>query len=282
MMTNLVMAVPVTIPTFSGSEAQRHWAMALGAFIFVVSAAVVLAGTSRLRARRIAAGLAPAPRALPALRLEKAPVELVWTSAAVSVSLFLIALSRELPEWATALFILTPWLPVLAIESAHRWRRDAFYTLFLIVALLQAGHMGEHSAQVFQLVMHKGDLMRSHGVFGDLDFETVHFFWDTLIWIITAMMIYRYSTNGWLWLAFGFASLHQVEHTYLYTLYLTDFEYYMRGGLAGIMGKGGVVGSPFARPYLHFLYNFLVTAPMLIGVWSQHLPSRGAAPDADR
>jgi hypothetical protein len=65
---------------------------------------------------------------------------------------------------------------------------------------------------------------------------------------------------------------------YLYYVFLTDYTYYMEGGLAGIMGKGGVIGSPLFRPYLHFFYNFLVTVPMLIGLWMQPPPEKRDRP----
>jgi hypothetical protein len=129
--------------------------------------------------------------------------------------------------------------------------------------------MGEHTSQVSQLLATDGDLARSHGVFGTLDFETVHFYWDTTIWLITALMLHRFVRNPWLWVAFGAASLHQMEHVYLYFVYLADMDFYAEGGLAGILGKGGVIGSPLARPYLHFTYNLLVTVPMVLALWRE-------------
>jgi len=152
------------------------------------------------------------------------------------------------------------------------------------VTLLQVGHMGEHSAQVSQLLMTNGDLDRSHGVFGALDFETVHFYWDSAIWLTTALMLHRFAGNSWLWLAFGAASFHQIEHVYLYFVYLVDMEFYAEGGLAGILGRGGVIGTPLARPYLHFMYNFLVMMPMALALWREsrrvveRAPLTGATP----
>ena len=65
------------------------------------------------------------------------------------------------------------------------------------------------------------------------------------------------------------ASLHQVEHIYLFTIYRTDPTFYAHGGLAGIMGLGGVLGSPLARPYLHFAYNVCVIVPLVFAFWDQ-------------
>ena len=35
------------------------------------------------------------------------------------------------------------------------------------------------------------------------------------------------------------------------------------------MGNGGLIGSPVARPYLHFAYNFLVVVPMVLAFLDQ-------------
>ena len=78
-----------------------------------------------------------------------------------------------------------------------------------------------------------------------------------------------YSDNRWLWVAFAAASLHQVEHLYLLWLYNFHGALYDQGGFAGIMGEGGMIGSPLDRPYLHFTYNFIVVVPMVIALWDQ-------------
>jgi len=139
-----------------------------------------------------------------------------------------------------------------------------------VVTLFQIGHMGEHTTQVIQLLINDGQLEFSHGVFGQLDFETVHFTWDSLTWLSVGALLYRFSRgNRWLWVAFAATSLHQVEHFYLFGVYYEDFLFYENGGLAGIMGNGGLIGSPIARPYLHFSYNFLVVLPLVLAFWDQ-------------
>jgi hypothetical protein len=59
-------------------------------------------------------------------------------------------------------------------------------------------------------------------------------------------------------------------------------RFYAEGGLAGILGKGGVIGSPLARPYLHFTYNLFVTVPMVLALWRESrrvsLPASVPAP----
>ncbi len=272
----LTMAVPVQIPTLPDSEEQRYWpaAIAAGALVLAVVLAQSVRAVRRVRRQSRAVRHAAEPThhraGLPApLDLHDTSWRAACLSAAASLALLTGAVREMLPLWGIALAVLLPWLPVLAYEVLWKRRSYGLFSAFLLVALLQTGHLGEHAAQVTQLLMTDGDLARSRGVFGQLDFETVHFFWDTTIWLTTFVVLLRFNNNWWLWASFIFASLHETEHVYLYWVFLTDYDYYMRGGLAGIMGKGGVIGSPLARPYLHFMYNFLVTLPMLIGLWQQ-------------
>ncbi len=267
----LTMAVPVDIPVLARDEAHRHWAVVLMAASLVIGAAQFLVFHAIRRAQTRSEVTQPTgvPGTARPLRLEAVPFSAAAISAAASLALLAGAVLEMLPLWGLALAVLLPWLPVLVAESVRKYRSYGLFALFLIVALLQTGHLGEHSAQVTQLLMTNGDLDRSHGVFGQLDFETVHFVWDTAIWLTICVCLLRFSGNLWLWASFVFASLHETEHVYLYWLFLTEYDYYMRGGLAGIMGQGGVIGSPLARPYLHFMYNFLVTLPMLLGLWQQ-------------
>jgi len=144
------------------------------------------------------------------------------------------------------------------------------FTVFLAVVLSQTLHMGEHVVQVFQLLVTDGNLTRSHGVIGRLDFETVHFAADTMMWLSLGVFIDLFrGANRWLWVSFAAVSLHQIEHLYLFWIYHAHPAIYASGGFAGIMGSGGVIGSPLGRPYLHFTYNVIVTVPMVIALWDQ-------------
>jgi len=167
-------------------------------------------------------------------------------------------------------FALAPWIPLLAAETVWKYEHYGFWAIFGVVVLLQIGHMGEHTVQVTQLLLYRGALAQAHGVFGQLDFETIHFVWDSAIWVVLCFVLTRFGRgNRWLWVAFVAASLHEVEHLYLFWTYRTDPWFYMHGGLAGIMGNGGVIGSPLARPYLHFAYNLIVVVPMLCAFLDQ-------------
>jgi hypothetical protein len=98
--------------------------------------------------------------------------------------------------------------------------------------------------------------------------ETVHFYWNILIWLGTGGLLYKYGfRNVWLTASFVFASLHSVEHLYLYWLYVADHAAYVLGGSNGILAAGGLVGSPLARPYLHLVYNMFEVTPFVLAYW---------------
>jgi hypothetical protein len=205
---------------------------------------------------------------LPAgLRLRRVPRRVAVITAIASATLFDGAAVLHLPLWLIALLALLPWVPLLWLETVWKHEHYGFFSALFVLTLLQVGHMTEHSVQVGQLMATHGMLARSHGVFGQLDFETVHFYWDSAVWIGVAVLLLRFRENRWLWASFVAASLHEVEHLYLYYLYLMHNGYYLQGGFAGIMGRGGVVGSPLYRPYLHFTYNVFVVGPLVVGCW---------------
>ena len=266
----LTVRVPVDIPMHMGEEARRYWpvALAAGAAMFTTAAFVMAWARSRVRAGASASTALAAPAAA-VLRFQSLPLFAVAGVAAISWLLASMAAMHGMPLWSIVLAGLAPWVPVIGLEAAWKHQHYGVFALLWLLTLLQVGHMGEHSAQVSQLLMTNGDLDRSHGVFGALDFETVHFYWDSTIWVITALLLHRFVRNPWLWVAFGAASLHQMEHVYLYFVYLADMDFYASGGLAGILGKGGVIGSPLARPYLHFTYNLCVTVPMVLALWHE-------------
>ena len=146
------------------------------------------------------------------------------------------------------------------------------------------------------------------GVFGQLDFETVHLVWDTMVWFGALFLITRFPRNAWLWVAVVAASLHETEHLFLGWTFFTDtaksftitapvwatvadgnivtahqvgtapqnVDFYSAGGWAGIMGKNGLFeallgtgGVMPLRPYLHFVYNSVVVIPTVIAFFVQ-------------
>jgi hypothetical protein len=278
--TSAAIAVPVRrlalVPVLTRSQITVHWPMAVAVLGFVVAVDALVLGLGFRNHAAALTGSSPVTSADRAevrgrgpLRIQSAPPWALLTTASVSFGVLAGTIFLGLPSWEMALATLIPWIPLLAFEEIWKYKHYGFYAVFLGLAALQVGHLGEHTVQVSQLLLYHGDLSRSHGVFGQLDFETVHFVWDTLIWGAGALLVYRFWDNKWLWISWFAASVHQMEHLYLFGMYRLDPAFWAHGGIAGIMGKGGLVGSPLARPYLHFAYNFLVVIPMLVGLWDE-------------
>jgi hypothetical protein len=283
----LVMEVPVAAPLPSGhlllfcplaplplprAQISGHWPPAVaGAAIVIALDALALAVMARRHSGRTLQTRSDsvAGRRSP-LRLERVPARAVAIAAAASITLLIAGLSQGYAMWVPVGMALIPWVPLVTAEAIWKYEHYGLWAIFGVAVLLQLGHMGEHTVQVVQLLLYDGRLAQSHGIFGALDFETVHFFWDSAIWVIVALVFTRFARgNPWLWVAFLAASVHEVEHIYLFWIYNADPAFYVHGGLEGIMGNGGLIGSPLARPYLHFTYNFLVTAPMLLAFLDQ-------------
>ncbi|MGQ0803514.1 MAG: hypothetical protein ACT4PI_06600 [Actinomycetota bacterium] len=271
----MVRTVPVDAPRLPRAEAFGHWPAALNAAL-VVAGGIALVALIVVRRGGVPFGttlsVAPTtglhwPRAM---GWQAVPRRVVLTAAGVSVGFALAAIISGHGLWFVGLSGLIPWTPLLVYEVVWKRERYGLFAIFLAVSFIQCLHMGEHSVQTLQMLITRGDLAHSHGVFGQLDFETVHFVFDTLLWFAlgTFLVLFR-GANRWLWVAFVAASLHQIEHFYLFWMYLSDRATYAAGGFAGIMGSGGVIGSPLGRPYLHFSYNMIVIVPMLVALWDQ-------------
>ncbi len=204
------------------------------------------------------------------LSLQAIPLKVVLISMLASGLLIYGAVIYGFPLWGIVLAGMGPWIPVFTFEAIWKYKHYGFYTFMLVFTILQIGHLGEHSAQVGQLLWSKGDLSVAHGVFGALDRELVHFVWDSLVWIGLCVLLIKIGPhNKWLWIAFVAASFHEVEHLFLFYLDRFHTPFYDAGGTTGILAKGGLVGSPFDRPYLHYIYNFFVVIPLIMAMWDE-------------
>ena len=284
LLTAGTMMVPVRAAVLPPAFRTRYMDVAIAGACFVVVAVSLYLYAVHRWGRRFAArddrrlaaqasGASSSTRRLAplaVLRPEVVPTHLIAVTGIVAVALVIGAWVMLLPPWAVVVTALIPWIPMLFAEGVRKYRHYGLYALFGAITLLQIGHLGEHTVQVIQVFVFNGDLSRAHGVFGQLDFETVHFVWDTLVWIGLGALVLRFgSTNGWLWVSLAAASVHEIEHIYLFTVYRMDYAFYTDGGFAGIMGFGGLIGSPLARPYLHFAYNVCVIVPLLFAFWQQ-------------
>lgn len=271
--------VPVLGPKLTREQATQHWFAAVVAATVVVLFGIVIVRAT-LRARALSAGVyrgrvetaadVKLPRIPRSLWLERVPTRWARVAAALSLSTLPFTLGLGAPLWLIWLALLAPWAPIVAVESKYKLGYDAVFASFGLMVILQILHMVEHSTQVAQLALTGGVAANSHGVIGQLDFETVHFVADTLLWLSLGLMavIFR-GRNVWLWVAFAFAGLHEVEHLYLFWMYIFEHTVYLSGGASGILGHYGLIGTPLDRPYLHYTYNFIVFVPLLIAFWDQ-------------
>ncbi|MCA1840771.1 MAG: hypothetical protein LC723_10645, partial [Actinobacteria bacterium] len=93
--------------------------------------------------------------------------------------------------------------------------------------------------------------------------EWVHYIWNSLVFTSTLLLLWKFRSNTWLWVAFVFAVWHQFEHTYILSVYLQTGM----SGSPGLLSKGGLIagGLPIVRPVLHTLYNVFEMIPLIIG-----------------
>jgi len=280
----MVVNVPVLGPLLTREEASQHWPEAVIAALVVLTGSLLVARKA-LRARSAERDLDPEiaqpdasathaeaelPRVPHSLRLERVPVAWVKPAAAFSLATIPLSLVFGAPLWLAWLSVLAPWLAFVAMESKVKYARDPIFACFGLLVILQLLHMVEHSTQVGQLLVSGGSFAKSHGAIGQLDFETVHFVTDTTLWVSLGLLVILFKgRNAWLWVAFAAAAFHQVEHFYLFSLYVGEHTVYLSGGAAGILGDHGLIGTPLDRPYLHYTYNFIVFVPMLIAFWDE-------------
>lgn len=204
------------------------------------------------------------------LQLERVPRPVVMITLVASLSSAIVGRTIGFPLWGIVLSALVPWAPVFLFEAAWKFEHYGFYTFLIAFVLLQIGHLGEHTTQLIQLYLSNGDLSVAHGVFGQLDLELVHFVWDSGVWLgVCFMLVKMGGRNKWLWIALVASSLHEVEHILLFYVDRFGGDFYALGGNTGILAKGGMVGSPFARPYLHYVYNFFVVVPLIVALWDE-------------
>lgn len=166
--------------------------------------------------------------------------------------------------WGVAAVAAIPIVALVALDLAVlRIPGYGFLTFLGVLAALQLCHLGEHVVQVTQLYVFNGDTDRAHGVLTRLDQELVHVVWTSTVWLGVGVLAWRFRHNRWLWIALAVASVHEVEHLYLF--YVSRFEpgVALHGGVNGILARGGLVGGPLQRPYAHFVYNTLEVLPLL-------------------
>src|SRR5216684_3685530 len=113
----------------------------------------------------------------------------VVITALASYFLQLIGILLHWALWAIALGTILPWIPLFTMKVLWTSKHYGFMALYLVIMILQAGHVGEHVVQMLQFIFiysphanppclgwsWQGYCGLAHGVFGELDRETVHF-----------------------------------------------------------------------------------------------------------
>jgi hypothetical protein len=268
----LVTQVPIAAkhPPDPALQQHRLTALVLYALMALANIGMVLMIRRSLSRRRVEGADGPPHPGRSALRLtfDHMSPSSVLATGGVSIVVLVATAAIGLPIWAIAALTLLPWVPVYVSVARWQFRQFGLYALFGGVVLLQLGHLTEHFAQNIELIASKGNVRTSLGVFGVLNQEAVHFFWNLLILAGTAFLLSRFGRrNPWLWISFFIASFHGVEHFYLYLLYLTDYHNFALAASPGIFAKGGLISTPLARPYLHLAYNYVEIVPFLLAFW---------------
>ena len=164
--------------------------------------------------------------------------------------------------WAIVLAALLPWSHALLRETAWLYRRYGWLALFYLLTLTQTGHFLEHVVQLAQIHLLGLAPRQAHGVFGALDIEWVHFAWNAWVALAALLLLRPFRGNSWLRAVLAIALWHSIEHTYILGVYLQTGT----AGTPGFLARGGLLGGglPVLRPHLHFLYNLVETAPLMV------------------
>ena len=185
----------------------------------------------------------------------------------LSIGLLQFAASREWPIWLIGHATVAPWVPLLALQTAWTYQRYQWLALFYVLVVTQSGHFLEHVAQMIQIHLLGLSGADARGIFGALDIESVHFVWNTWLLVAVFVLLVRFSANRWLWLTALIGGWHELEHLYIFSVYVSTGT----SGTPGLLSLGGALGGglPINRPDLHFIYNLVETLPLIVAFLRQ-------------
>jgi hypothetical protein len=186
----------------------------------------------------------------------------IAVTALACMSVALLAALQHWPFWAMALATLAPLAPLLGFEAVATYRRYHWLGVFYVLTVAQVGHLIEHVVQMTQLrlLLLPGD--QAHGIVGIFDNEWVHFVWNNSVAVVVLVLLVRFRHNLWLWLTALLSTWHGMEHVAIIGPYLTTG---LRGA-PGLLAQGGLIagGLPLTVLELHYYYNLLETAPLVL------------------
>lgn len=79
----------------------------------------------------------------------------VISTALASYALQLSAILLHWQLWAIALATIIPWIPLFTMKVLYNSRHYGFMAFYLVLMLVQAGHVGEHVFQMGQFVLYQ-------------------------------------------------------------------------------------------------------------------------------
>lgn len=163
--------------------------------------------------------------------------------------------------WLVALLVAAAWLPLLIMKTASLYRRYRWFALFFVLVVTQGGHLLEHFFQMIQIHLLGIPATRANGLISILNTELTHLVWNSWVLALVVALIFLFPGNRWLKVVLVVSVWHTIEHVYLfYKALKTGIS-----GLPGLLGQGGLIGIlPLSRPDLHFLYNFIEEALLLV------------------
>jgi hypothetical protein len=208
----------------------------------------------------IAARLAPVNTFAPKIM---APAALV----VIAGSPVLAGVLGDLGDWSPALIAVVALVPMFTVVIAQVYWTEQLYGVWLaffgIVALPQLGHFGEHLAQMTQMHIMGTPTPEAKGAVGALNIEWVHFIWNGWVLIGVGILMMHFRRNPWLWASMGIGAWHFLEHLVI----MISFWQTGKPGDPGLLSKGGDIGGglPLIRPDLHFIYNLIMTLPLILG-----------------
>src|SRR5262249_6985293 len=151
----------------TGGETRTHWPIAVASLLFIlglgsgVVALVIRKGHLEAHVHGLNLGSgsnADGSRIPRPLGVERAPGWAVGATALASAATLAGSMYLQQPLWEKVSWTLTPWLPLFVFEEIWKYKRYGFYAVFVGLAALQVGHLGEHTVQVTQLLMYHGDI----------------------------------------------------------------------------------------------------------------------------
>jgi hypothetical protein len=171
------------------------------------------------------------------------------------------------PFWSITAIILLALLPVGVIK----WRTDlrrygATIMLLSIILVSQGVHTIEHIAQWVEYYILLMPARQSTGLLSAANSEWVHFVWNWAVLAVVIALVRGGMRNYWALLLLAVATLHTLEHTYMFTRYLQMLSELHQlkvfnvtaQGLPGIIGRDGwLARSPITQG------TFICTLPGL-------------------